>query len=250
MNRHTIISIIVFLLIGLLLTTVVLAAARDVTQDTIWQGNAAPTTINGSTNPLVVEGGQAGCDPTQVPLLKWNLSDIPSGSIVGGATLTIPNVNVALNTANATLSIFEAPDTWDETTPQSGLPTPPAPGSTALATLPAGSVVQGQPIVFIASGANDPLIKYIQTQIDGDDTASFWVEFGSGCPNGGTAIFSFNSREGGTATLKLTSSTSVGLATFSANDSSMNWPMIAGLFALAAVVVVGIGYGVRRFKQS
>ena len=31
---------------------------------------------------------------------------------------------------------------------------------------------------------------------------------------------------------------------------SPNWPVIAGLFALAAVVVVGIGYSVRRFKQS
>ncbi len=32
--------------------------------------------------------------------------------------------------------------------------------------------------------------------------------------------------------------------------SPPNWPLIAGLFVLAAVAVVGIGYGVRRSKQS
>jgi hypothetical protein len=47
--------------------------------------------------------------------------------------------------------------------------------------------------------------------------------------------------------------TAVEMKSFQAENNNLstpNWPLIAGLFALVAVVVVGVGYGVRRSKQS
>ncbi len=253
MKRKTTIAVLIVFV--LLLATISIAIAqnvRPVNADTTWDVNADAATVNGSAANIIAEGSEGACTVSRAGLLKWDVSDIDDTSTIGSATITLHQINFNIgSTASTKLGLFEAPDGWDETTAQGSLPTPPDHASTtALAEATGPFDVNGN-VVFQASGASDPLIQYIQSQMTGDDTVSFWVEVTDGCPSGGTALVAWNSRESGTSTMELSSPTSVGLATFSANDSNtVNWPLIAGLFALAAVVVIGIGYGVRRSKQS
>ncbi len=255
MKRKTLIATsIVFVLLLAVVSIAIAQNVRTVNQDTYWKFNDPTDQVNGGAANIQVEGSEAACGVTRAGLLKWDVSDIPDGSTVGNATITLHGVTFNVGADGATLGLFEAPDNWDESTAQGSLPSPPDPPSTAapLATVdgpfPASS--SGGDITFTASGTNDPLIQYIQTQVDGDNLVSFWVEFTTNCPGGGTALLAWNSRESGTSYMELSTPTSVGLATFSAGDPSVNWSLIAGLFALVAVVVVGIGYGVRRSKQS
>jgi len=251
MKRKTMFAIFLSLLIVLVLISVAVAQnVRPVNQDTYWHGTFPSDQTHGSDNFVAAEGGQASCDVTRAGLLKWDVSDIDDTTTVGNAIISLHTTSNSLQTDGTTLALFAAPDNWDETTTQGNLPTPPDPASTPLATVN-GPFANGTDIVFQASGTGDPLIQYIQGEITGDNTVSFWVEFSSGCPGGGTALIAWNSREAGTSTMELSSPTSVSLSVLSANDSNtVNWPLIAGLFALAAVVVIGIGYGVRRSKQS
>lgn len=253
MKRKASFILVVALVLTLFLITIVAAQnVRNVNADTTWDANADSTAVKGSDTNVVAEGSSSSCAVTRAGLLQWDVSDIADTDTVGNVTITLHQINFNVGSIDTTkLGLFEAPDNWNETTNQGGLPTPPDHAAvTPLAEVTGPFNVNGD-AVFQASGTNDPLIQYIQNQITGDNVVSFWVEVTDGCPTGvGTALVAWNSREAGTSTMELSTPTSVGLATFSANVSSVNWPLIAGLFALVAVVVVGIGYGVRRSKQS
>jgi len=256
MKRKTLTVTLVILVLLMAVVSIAIAQnVRTVNADTYWRFSDPSTQVNGSATTVQAEGGETACNVTRAGLLKWDVSDIADTATVGNATIVLHGVTNNVNADGATLGLFEAPDNWDETTTQGNLPGPPDPPSTAtpLATVtgpfPASS--SGGNIIFSASGTSDPLIQYIQSQVAGDNTVSFWVEFVSDCPGGGTALLAWNSREAGTSTMELSTPTSVTLSTFSASDSNtVNWTLILGLFALAAVVVVGVGYGVRRSKQS
>ncbi len=251
MNQKKITFTIV-LVVLLLITTVAIAQnVRPVNQDTFWWGTAAADEVHGSDQNVVAEGSESACNVARAGLLKWDLSDVDDAATVGNVTISLNNVTFYFDADDVlTLALFGAPDNWDESTAQSNLPVPPSPSDTPLATV-TGPFPVGSNIVFSASGTNDPLVQYVQGEIQGDNFASFWVMFTSDCDAGGTSLVAWDSRESGTSTMELSTPTSITLATFSANDSnSMNWPMIAGLFALGAAVLVGLGYGLRRSKQS
>ena len=254
MKRKTSLSIISALILVLLLITIVAAQnVRSVNADTTWDTNADSTKVKGSDANIVAEGSSDSCTLTRAGLLKWDVSDIDDSATVGNATITLHQINFNVgSTASTKLGLFEAPDDWNETTAQGDLPTPPNHATTTALAEATGPFDVNGDAVFQVSGTSDPLIQYIQSQITGDNTVSLWVEVTAGCPSGvGTALVAWNSRESGTSTMELSTPTSVTLSTFSAGVSNtVNWTLIAGLFALVAVVVVGVGYGVRRAKQS
>ena len=252
MNRKTLILLVSLLVLLISATVVIAQNVRDVNQDTFWWGTEPATAVHGSDANVIAEGSESACNVVRGGLLKWDLSDIADTATVGNVTISLNQVNFSFDQDGVvTLGLFAAPDNWDETTQQGDLPTPPLPTDTPLATVNGPFAVNSN-IVFSASGTNDPLVQYVQGEIQGDNFASFWVIFTSGCDAGGTSLVAWNSRESGTSTMELSTPNSVTLATFSADGaaSTPNWPAIAGLFALGAAVLVGLGYGVRRSRQS
>ena len=252
MKQKKLTSVLVILVLLLTLTSIAFAQnVRSVNADTYWNINADSGTVNGGGNNIVAEGTGSGCTITRAGLLQWDVSDVDDTATVGNATITLHQINFNTgSTASSKLALFGTDDTWDDSTAQSGLPQPPDFNSTTPLAEATGPFDVNSDVVFTATGTSDPLIQYIQNQVTGDNKVSFYVEITAGCPLGGSALVAWNSKEAGTSTMELSTPTSVGLATFSAGDPSVNWSLIAGLFALVAVVVVGIGYGVRRSKQS
>jgi hypothetical protein len=254
MNRKVVLLIGTSLLLVLLLVTVAAAQTsnpREVTYDTFWDINADATAVNGAASIVDAQGSESACTLTRAGLLQWDVSDISTSATIGQVKVTLHTIRSSTGTVDSTkLALFGAPDNWDDTTTQGALPTPPASSTTPLATIN-GPFTNGVDIVFQVTGSSDPLIQYFQSQATGDNIASIWVEFTEGCPGGGTALVAWDSKEAGNpATLDLSDTNAVTLSTFSANDGQPNWPLIAGLLALVAVVVAGTTYVLRRSKQS
>ena len=255
MNRKAVLLIGTSLLIVLLLVTVAVAQnsnPREVNADTFWDVNADATAVNGAATIVDAQGSGSECTLTRAGLLKWDVSDIPTSANVGRVKVTLHTVRSSTGSSDTTkLALFGAPDNWDETTQQGNLPTPPPITDTPLAEI-TGPYTVGGDVVFNVQGTSEALVQYAQDQISdaNDQTISLWVEITSGCPTGGVARVAWNSRESGTSFLELYDTNAVTLSSLSVNDSNTtNWPLLTGLFALAAVVVVGIGYGVRHFNS-
>ena len=254
MNRKTALLLGLVLLIVLSLATVTVAQnsnRREVDADTFWDVNAEATVVNGSSAIVDAQGSESGCNLTRAGLLKWNV-DLPTSARVGRVKVTLHTIRSSTgSTDSTTLALFGAPDDWGEDTPQSDLPHPPSITDTPLAEV-TGPYTVGGDVVFDVQGTDEALVQYVQNQISdaNDQVISFWVEITGGCPSGGVARVAWNSRESGTSYLELYETNSVTLADFSANDSNtLNWSLIAGLVALAAVVILGVGYGVRRYTS-
>ena len=97
---------------------------------------------------------------------------------------------------------------------------------------------------FLNKKGQEATLAVVMTDGCGSVSGSVWFEDANG--TGGTAPQSGNEPDlifytGGDAT-------AVSVSSVNAN-SGPDWPMIAGLVALALAAVAGIGYGVRRFNS-
>jgi len=248
MNHKFIVLVVFSLLIILLVAAVNAANVRTVTADTFWDVNASGTTVNGSSSIVDAQGSESSCNRVRVGLLQWDVSDIPTSETVEHVKVTLHTIRSSTGTdSNTKLALFAAPDNWDESTQQSDLPTPPSDGDTPLMEVSGPYAVNGD-VVFDAQGSSDALVSYVQNQVAGDRTVSFWVKITSGCPSGGSARVAWNSRESGTSYLELYDANAVTISRFSSNNN-YTWPVIAGIVALALAAVAGIGYGARRFNS-
>jgi len=251
MNKKMLVLVALLILAVVVSFTAEAANPRPVTEDTYWDKLADAAAVNGGSFNVFAEGSESACNLSKVGLLKWDVSDISDSTTVGSVTIRLENLKSITGTDDTSvISLYEAPDLWDESTSQGQLPNPPDHNNTTATVLATatGPFTLGGNVVFQGSGSSDPLVQYVQDQITGDNLVSFWVEITDGCPGGGTGRIVWSSREDGTAYMELSTPTAIAISDFSANGS-VNWSLIAGLVALAAVVILGVGYGVRRYTS-
>jgi hypothetical protein len=166
---------------------------------------------------------------------QWNLSSISDTANVQSATITLTKYTTAGSTVvpqPSALSIYAASsDTLAASTVPTGQP---------LATIE--NIVDPVPstLTFATTTA---LADYIESQL-ADNTATFalrWSQCAVGASGGADVVIRLMT----TADLTL-GTTAVTLSTFQAADPAVNWPLIAGLGALAAVVIGGLAVTRRR----
>ncbi len=198
---------------------------------------------------------QGGCTPSYVAYIGWDLTPDASKTWQS-ASLTLTHYRTTGGQSPFTLKIYPANnDTWTESGSD--------PGYNDGQELASASYNGTDTTLTFAS---DALGAYFLNKKGGP--ASIAVVMTSGCGVTGTLEFEDMEGTGGTAPQSAHEAdlvfytgqvvngtpTAVEMQSFQVeNDNSTsfsNWPLIAGLFALAAMAVVGIGYGVRRSKQS
>ncbi len=204
--------------------------------------------------------GGGACTPVYVGYIAWDLTS--ETRTWQSATLTLYAYDNA-GPGNYTFTVYPANnDSW----PEGGGSDPGYDSNTVLATVTAdvsgASSASMKPIEFVSNELGD----YFLGKKGGQASVAVVMTDGCGSLSGDVKI---EDREGGGGSAPTSTNepdlifytgqvvngtpTAVGMKSFQAENntpSSPNWSLIAGLFALVAVVVVGIGYGVRRSKQS
>ena len=239
--------IFVLVLLSFSLVGFVFAQASGAPQkDTYVNLNAADTTYSTETNLWATMSGDAGgnCTTTRQIFMEWDLTSITDPSKIDSASLTMTVQTFVGSNSNYEVELFESDDaadlnaiTWN-TKPNTGNSIEKQPTSTT-----------GDSKVVFNSSA---LVNYLKNQAGGDGKATFMIELSplGSCSGANTQVFySIEDPNGRAPDLQILDATAVTLSNFSANDGQPNWPLIAGLIALVAVVVAGITYGVRRFNS-
>jgi hypothetical protein len=253
-------KMMVFALAGillLLLGAIVFAQTenvRPVTEDGYWSRVVNPEAFFGTETYLWTRSDDDNCSPPKRSvLLKWDLHDITNDKIVGDVKIVLHHIiYVDGHTDGDTVfGFFEAPDNWSES--DTSLPfSPPDPTTTpALASMTLPTTLQaGDDLTFTVSGSSDPLVQYVQQQIQGDKVVSLWAQYVSGCGNGGSGMsrLHWDSREAGTTTMSLWTPNAVTLTEMSSQRQEVNWTLLAGVILLISAMVVGISYSARRLN--
>ncbi len=247
-------GLVVIIAMVLVSATVIFAGSyRSPDKDTTCDGsncsNGFGVYVQASGDP-----GGGSCQPTWVGYIGWDLSS--EANTWQSASLKLTAYNVVGGAPPFTFKVYPANnDTWTEDGADPGYDV-----NNELAT--ATDDLTDNVVEF----ASDALGAYFLNKKGGEATIAVVMTDGCGTQSG-TAQFEDREGSGGSAptsgnepdltfwtgTVQNGTPTAVGMKSFQAENntpSSPNWPLIAGLFALVAVVVVGIGYGVRRSKQS
>jgi len=203
------------------------------------------------------------CDaPQYVGYIGWDLTNDASKTWQS-ASLKLYAYDTAGGGPEYTFTLYPAnSDGWSETGTNPGFDNT-TELATATADLSSASKANMVPIEF----ASDALGQYFLDKRSNPE-ATLAVVMTGGCSLNASVWFEDVDGTGGTAPQSANepdlifytgqvvngTPTAVDVKSFEAENntssSTPNWPLIAGLFALAAVVVVGVGYGVRRSKQS
>ena len=244
-------TIIAVVIVALVLTSSVLlvfalASGPPAEDASVYASDATETT---NDDILRVWAGDTGCNQERWSYLKWNLpdSDITDPSEIDSAKMILTVRATSGDLSQANVALYQVTDdSWSETSVNSGN----APADGSLIEEVSAPTALPSTVEFTAQA----LVDFLKQEAGGDNVASFAVRLTGNCGNS-TAALNFYSKDQTQTTLpkpalQILDTNAVTLSTFSANDGQPNWPLIAGLFALVAVVVVGIGYGVRRSKQS
>ena len=260
MRRLLVVSLV--LTMGVLIFTIVVFAVATNPQDSYVYVNGPNKSNNyGSNNYLEASSyynfavTPPRCDTSQVIYLRWDLDQVKGVASTSGSNKTNLTLN-AITTfqigSGERLKLYKVTDdSWTESSITGN-------NAPSLGDLIEDIAAPTSPGLVVFS--NVALADWINENSSyvgggdvtaGNDIVSFAIQI-EGCTN--TAIVRFDSKEATSGTspaLNIFDPNSVTLSTFSANDSNqVNWPLIAGLIALGAAALVGLGYGVRRSKQS
>ena len=254
-------SIGVVILITIFATTAIFAGTyRSPSKDATGDGTTMYNQLIEVQSSGSVGGGT--CSPVYVGYIAWDLTS--ETATWQSASLNLFAYSATGGGPSYTFTLYPANnDTWSE----GGGSDPGYDSNTVLATatadLSGASSSNMLPIAF----ASDELGSYFLNKKGGQASIAVVMTDGCGQVSGDVKI---EDREGSggsaptsanepdlvfyTGPVVNGSPTAVEVSAFKAESNSQspytNWPLIAGLFALAAVVVIGIGYGVRRSKQS
>jgi hypothetical protein len=188
---------------------------------------------------LVVAASTTACSPNTTIYLKWDLADVPDGTSIHTAILTLTTVDIN-NTSGARLTLYAVEDTYVGTTipwEEEELTYDNAP------TISAGAAIEtqdaptagGQVITFNSTALKD----YVNAQAAGDNTASFALRFSSGCPSGWT-VAGFEDRENVTNSpdLQLLNLNTVRWHTLRAGSPASCWAL-AGVLGILVLPAIG-----------
>jgi len=201
-------------------------------------------------------------------LIKWDVSGF-AGETISKVEIEIPRFihTTHVHWASTRLGVWpEVNAHWGETTPSGELPHPPNPvlnpplQKRALPT-------DFTPVVYTFSGWNDPVVQFIQQQVDGDGFASFWFLLVDDCtaveqdasltdtPQQSAFVRSDWRGAVGTDALPAASAKfrvwDINAVTFSKADvksQEVNWLSLVGLVFLLGAVVAGVSYGAHRLN--
>ena len=192
------------------------------------------------------------CGETLETFLKFNLSTVPANETIDSATLTLKSNGLLANSTELTMRLFGSSNTgWSEGVGQiADWASRPAP-STDLASVVTGLAPAGTNIVF---NSTDQFVDYLEGQRTADAGKLATLVIVTTACNSPASRQYLSSKEttGANAfvpTLNVISSvpTAVTLSTLhAAADPAVNWPLIVGLGALAAVVIGGLAVTRRR----
>jgi uncharacterized repeat protein (TIGR01451 family) len=150
------------------------SSSRAPDHDTYVKATAPNTNYDG--NNLATSASTAGCTPTDITYLQWNLADIADIETVLTATLTL-TATYAAGTSSAQLSLYETGDNWTETTINYSNAPPVGALIETIAAPPPGNP-PSPAIITLSSAA---LATYINNQAHGDGVASLALRFNGGC---------------------------------------------------------------------
>jgi len=261
--RRVMTSSVIAVVIALLFVSAILAGTyRSPNKDTTCGVTADDSNCYNKSGIYVETSGNpdsGACDaPRYVGYIGWDLSS-ESGTWEG-ASLKLFAYDTSGGGPTYEFSLYPANnDSWTETGTNPGYDNTTLLAK-ASADLSSASKTNMVPIEFVSN----ELGTYFLNKKGGEATiavvmtggcslnASVWFEDADG--TGGSAPTSANEPDlvfwsgdvvNGTPT-------AVEVTSFKAetnSDGSTNWPMLAGLFALAAVVIAGVGYSVRRYNS-
>ncbi len=254
MKRNFIIGLIVVSAFFLLAGTAIFAGTyRDVTKDTTCDGTNCFDNFGVYVQSSGGPGG-SGCITKYTGYIGWDLTN--ETRTWQSAELVLTPYKVTGGDYPFTFKLYPANnDAWTESGADPGFD-----DTTELASAVFNDGDTKVTFVSDALGAHflgkkggPASVAVVMTA--GCGTVSGTVEFEDMEGTGGSAPQSANEPDltFWTGTVQNGTPTAVGMKSFQVENntpSSPNWSLIAGLFALVAVVVVGIGYGVRRSKQS
>ena len=236
--RRSILLATVVLLVTALAANVALALGSGPPSDDAYVDINTPSTPH-DDDELEVRASNTACDPTYIVYLKWDLSDIPDGTSVHTATLTL-TTSSASNSSGASITLYEAADVYAATsTPweEEGLTYSNAPDiavGTPIETQ-AAPTAGGQALIFSSTALRD----YVNAQAAGDNVASFALRFSGGCPTGLTAVV-FEDRESPVngPHLQLLNTNAVRQHSFQASGLTYQWT-VAGMLTILGLVTIG-----------
>jgi hypothetical protein len=199
--------------------------------------------VGGESFPLLIAQSDAtgSCGTQQgIAVLKFNLTDASAGISAASLQLTVSSVGL---TGNGNVVLVPVSDTSFTSSAQGTLDPSDVNLAAPLVTIPFANVPDVGATLLFSSPA---LTTYLHDRRGG--MASLGVAI-TGCTLENPSI-AFSSSSGGAAPTLTTTPTAVTLSTFRAADPAVNWPLIAGLGALAAAVIGGLAVSRRRAARG
>ncbi len=235
-------------LVVLLALPLALSAASGAPLADAWVEKAFPDRPNSGTNldNLWVRASTTSCTPDRVSYLKWDLTDIPVGTVLQSASLTLyANGLDGDFTTPRNLTLYQLlNDNWNDSVTWNLLPPGDTPGANLGPSIQTVAVSAVGTVTFNNAG----LLSYVQAEADGDNVASFALEMTDNCTAGTTGVrFDSSNKVGGNAPhLQLNSEPNSVTLTDSSAQQTNSLPLYVGLGALALVAAIGVGVSRRR----
>jgi hypothetical protein len=225
LTRFSKVGVVVICLLLVAVSLASAAATYPSSQAGMRDGNA-----NWLTAPILVnaQGGSGTCTTQSgTAFYQWDLTAISDGSTINTASIAIPLTSSSIPVASDMTLYATTADTWPPTVGLLG-------DELSTVSLASGATT----VTFPTSTA---LVNYVKTALT-DNTANFGIRW-SAC-NGNSVVL--NAQLNSTAQLTIDSTTAVTLSTLRTAGPAVNWPLIAGLGVLAAVVIGGLAVSRRR----
>lgn len=248
-KRRFFVTISFVLLVTLVIVGVAFALASGQPQKDTFVNTRYPDTNYSTDGNLwaITTGDSSGnCYTIDVIYMEWSLTDITNPNDIASATLTLDTTYASSGGFGYYgVALYESADaadlnaiTWN---------TQPARGS----LIEAKSFPATNDLVVFSSTA---LVNYIKSQASGDDVLTLAIKLDplGPCPSGDRAVVFYSNEtiDGTPANLQIRDPNAVSLSVSSVKRSNpTNWPLIASLAVLMALITAGISYGVHRWTS-
>ena len=253
MKRHLLTSSVIAMIIAVAFVTTIFAGQyRNVTKDTACEYGGTCWNDSGIYISTSAEMGGSDCKstPSWVGYFDWDLSS--ETRTWQSASLKLTAYQHSGGNPPYTFTLYGVSDTsWTESNSQAD---PGFDSGTVLAT--ATDDLSDNEVEFKDDG-NNTMGTYFTNKKGGHAAVAVAITGGCGSVGGPTVTFEDHEGHGGSAPqsgneadlIFWTGSGATVVTLHSMSSQTFNWPLYAGLAALAALVLAALGFGVRRFNS-
>jgi hypothetical protein len=244
-----------------LVLVIMLAAAGTASADFSGPFYDTWVQVGGANNPtsgIWVQDSTGNCTDTQIAYIQFaanTIGTVTSASLTlteGSTEIGLDNIDVNGVPFHPTLSLYGVADFDPDTLSGTNAPRTTAPGVVKIQSilLTGSAFAKGNKLVW--GGADTGLMDYVQAQARADKIVTLAMSFSANCNPSNSQITLFHQEYTVDPSfrpvldIKASAPTAVTMSTFRATDPAVNWPLIAGLGALAAVVIGGLAVARRR----